>query len=57
MQGELPAWFMTKEGRRIKCCIFYADLLRNKARAQESGNLKEEARACGQLGEQYTEDG
>lgn len=31
--------------------------MRAKAKAQETGNLKEEARACGQLGEQYTEDG
>ena len=31
--------------------------MRAKAKAQEIGNLKEEARVCGDLGEQYTEEG
>lgn len=36
---------------------FCVELTRAKVKAQEAGNLKEEARACGRLAEQYTEDG
>ena len=36
---------------------FCAELVRAKIKAQEAGNLKEEARVCGELGDQYTEEG
>lgn len=36
---------------------FCAELVRAKTKAQEAGNLKEEARVCGELGDQYTEEG
>ena len=36
---------------------FWAELVRAKIKAQEAGNLKEEARVCGELGDQYTEEG
>lgn len=36
---------------------FYVELVRAKIKAQGTGNLKEEAHVCGELGEQYTEEG
>lgn len=37
--------------------IFCIELVRARVKAKEAGNLKEEAYLCGELGDQYTEEG